>query len=454
MPPLLELLGWAAHYYHHPIGEVFAAALPKALRLGAPAAAREERWLATTAGAAAWAAGEPRRAPKQRALLGLLAAGPVTAAELDERAGSWRDGGARAPGTRLHRRVPRSRRSVRPAVPRCARPALSSPPNRRPPSRRSQRDWARLGTFLLHGITGSGKTEVYLRLVERVLQRGRRALVLVPEIGLTPQLVGALPRSASPRRSRCCTPRSPTPNASRRGAPPSAARRASCSARARRCSRRSPELGLIVVDEEHDASFKQHEGGFRYSARDLAVMRAQRGRRAGACWAPRRPRSRRCTTSAPAATRAWRCRGAPRQAQPPRAAAHRPARPRACAPASPLPRCAPMRAPPRRRTARCWCSSTGAATRRRCCARPAAGSRPAATAMRASRCTWRRGRLRCHHCGADAPLPQRCPQCGFAVKPVGQGTERVEETLAKLFPGVALRAWIATWCAAAATWRT
>ena len=47
-------------------------------------------------------------------------------------------------------------------------------------------------------------------------------------------------------------------------------------------------------------------------------------------------------------------------------------------------------------------------------------------------------RLRCHHCGADAPLPPRCPQCGFAVKPVGQGTERIEETLATLFPGVAI----------------
>src|SRR5260221_667752 len=48
------------------------------------------------------------------------------------------------------------------------------------------------------------------------------------------------------------------------------------------------------------------------------------------------------------------------------------------------------------------------------------------------------GRIRCHHCGADGPLPTRCPQCGFAVKPVGQGTERIEETLATLFPNVSL----------------
>src|SRR6266513_576738 len=48
------------------------------------------------------------------------------------------------------------------------------------------------------------------------------------------------------------------------------------------------------------------------------------------------------------------------------------------------------------------------------------------------------GRLRCHHCGADAPLPQRCPQCGFAVKPVGQGTQRIEETLGTVFPGASI----------------
>src|SRR3989440_11727073 len=62
----LELLGWAAHYYHHPIGEVLAGALPRALRLGASAAGSDERWEASAAGGQARAAGGPRRAPRQR----------------------------------------------------------------------------------------------------------------------------------------------------------------------------------------------------------------------------------------------------------------------------------------------------------------------------------------------------------------------------------------------------
>src|SRR5581483_2795412 len=68
----VELLRWAADYYHHPIGEVIAAAIPKALREGAPIIATEERWTVTAEGADACAEGEPRRAPKQRELLRLL----------------------------------------------------------------------------------------------------------------------------------------------------------------------------------------------------------------------------------------------------------------------------------------------------------------------------------------------------------------------------------------------
>ena len=108
---------------------------------------------------------------------------------------------------------------------------------------------------------------MYLRLVEQVLQQGRRALVLVPEIGLTPPLVGRF-------RDRFDTPMAVLHSALTDTERLSAWRQAfSGQARIVLGTRSAvfapvPDLGIIIVDEEHDASFKQHEGGFRYSARD------------------------------------------------------------------------------------------------------------------------------------------------------------------------------------------
>ena len=143
-----------------------------------------------------------------------------------------------------------------------------------PPSTRSPRRAARFAPFLLHGVTGSGKTEVYLRAIDAVVARGEQALVLVPEIALTPQLVArfaarfdaplAVLHSSltDPERLRAW-------RAARSGtAPVVIGTRSAIFAPLAR-------PGLIVVDEEHDASYKQQEG-FRYSARDLALVRAQR----------------------------------------------------------------------------------------------------------------------------------------------------------------------------------
>ena len=133
------------------------------------------------------------------------------------------------------------------------------------------------GTTLLHGVTGSGKTEVYLRAAEQVLGAGRQALVLVPEINLTPQLIERFTRRFAGRRIV----------ALHSGLTPAQRLRSWLAAQLGLADlvlgtrlavfAALPRLGLIVVDEEHDASYKQQEGA-RYSARDLAVWRGRRER--------------------------------------------------------------------------------------------------------------------------------------------------------------------------------
>ena len=128
--------------------------------------------------------------------------------------------------------------------------------------------------FLLHGITGSGKTEVYLHAIEAVLARGQQALMLVPEIALTPQLEGRV--AARFPNAKIVSAHSGLADAARaRGFLDALEGRADIVMGTRlSVFTPLPRLGLIVIDEEHDASFKQQEG-LRYSARDVAVMRAK-----------------------------------------------------------------------------------------------------------------------------------------------------------------------------------
>lgn len=431
---VLGLCGWAAQYYHHPIGEVLASALPKALRQGASAVANEEHWSATAAGVGSHSRGEPRRAPKQRALLEFLSAdGPATPGTLDARFGSWREA-ARALASRgwiASVEVPRDP-PAQSAGGRAPGPELFAEQHAAVEAVAEQ-----LGTFrafVLHGITGSGKTEVYLRLVGRVLDAGRRALVLVPEIALTPQLVGRF-------RERFGVPMAMLHSALTNQERLRAWRDAfSGQARIVLGTRSAvfapvPDLGLIVVDEEHDASFKQHEGGFRYSARDLAVVRAQHSGVPVLLGSATPSLETLHNVSAGRYTH-LRLQRRAAEALPPRLALL-----------------------DLRTSAMQGGISTPAMLAIERHLRDDGqvlvflNRRGYAPTLLCTACGWiapcrdcdarltvhlSAGRLRCHHCGADAPLPQRCPVCGFAVKPVGQGTQRVEEILRERFPGSAI----------------
>src|SRR3569833_16886 len=446
----LALLRWAAEYYHHPIGEVLATALPKAMRGGADAEAREEVWTVTPEGRAAHLSGEPKRAPKQRELIAYLMEGlraaelqgtaptkdGVSATVLDEALPKWRDA-ARALKERGWVSVADvvSANSSRGAIPFSVRVAG-------PELREEQRAAVEavggalrhFGAFVLHGVTGSGKTEVYLRLVERVLEKGQRALVLVPEIGLTPQLVGRF-------RDRFDTPMSVLHSALTDHERLVAWRDAfSGHARIVLGTRSAvfapvPNLGIIIVDEEHDPSFKQHEGGFRYSARDLAVVRAQRANVPVLLG-----------SATPALESLHNVDGGryTRLSLPHRAASAEP------------PRMALVDL--RSNTVHSGVSTPAIQAIERHLRDDGQvlvflNRRGYAPTLLCTACGWiapcqecdarltvhlSAGRLRCHHCGFDSVLPSRCPQCGFAVKPVGQGTERIEETLSGLFHGVTL----------------
>ncbi len=439
---LLALLRWASEYYHHPLGEVIAAALPRLAREGARTIVSVEWWSLTAEGETALAGGEPRRAPKQRALLERIAQDSgVDAAVLADALPGWRE-----PARALVARgwIASSEPPIPSAVvaDRVFAAADAAAVADAPPLSDAQQaavDAVIAGgeesfhAWLLHGITGSGKTEVYLRLVARALERGRRALVLVPEIGLTPQLV-----------SRFAARFAGTPLALLHSGLTDVQRLAAWrevlngTAQLVLGTRSAvfapiPDLGLIVIDEEHDASFKQQDGAFRYSARDLALVRAQ------ALGIPV------MLGSATPALESLQNVVAGRftRLSLPRRAAHA---------LPPTLRLVDLR----QESVHAGLSTTAnAAIRRHLDANGQVlvyiNRRGYAPTLVCKACGWiapcsecdarmtvhrHAQRLRCHHCGADRHLPKQCPTCGFELRTVGQGTERVEDTLAESFKGV------------------
>ncbi|NJN48165.1 MAG: primosomal protein N', partial [Candidatus Competibacteraceae bacterium] len=267
----LELANWSQRYYHHPPGEVFSTLLPALLRQGRAVRRKEEPlWRVTAAGHTALVEDKLRRAPRQRLLLEYLAV---------------HSAGVQA--IQLRRELPDTTKTVRVLQDKgwieaeFNQPDLVERPVPPPLPNRFQ-DEAVTGivqslnefaVFLLDGVTGSGKTEVYLRTVEAVLARGDQALLLVPEIGLTPQLLMRF-------RERVTAPlavlHSNLTDWERLDAWTSAQNGVASVVIGTRSAVFAPlrRPGVIIIDEEHDLSFKQQDG-FRYHARDLAVVRAR-----------------------------------------------------------------------------------------------------------------------------------------------------------------------------------
>ena len=273
----LKLCRWAADYYVAPLGEVLAAALPPLLRTESRVVAAFARYP------------EEVREGIDRELLDALRRGPMTPAALSRRfprrgvkaaLDRLAEAGAVTLEDRLRGHVREARRRKQPlpeetpgAAPASRAPALTREQRRALGAMDERLGEGGFETVLLHGVTGSGKTEVYLQAMEQVRRRGRQCLILVPEIALTPQL---LDRLEARFPGDVAVLHSGLASAERwrqwwrivHGAVNVVAgARSAVFAPVR-------NLGLIVVDEEHDPGYKQEEG-VRYHARDLAVVRGR-----------------------------------------------------------------------------------------------------------------------------------------------------------------------------------
>ena len=438
---LVAQLKWLADYYRHPIGEVIAAALPNALRQGAPVVAEDTVWRLTPAGREQALHELPRRAAKMRAVIEWLLTAPGRQAARHELSAATdaspevlRKLQQRAYVERLVRSAenPTSPASDTPAGD-LVRPGPVLNQAQTAAVERIEGSLGSFATWLLHGVTGSGKTEVYLHAIAASLRRQEQVLVLVPEIALTPQLIARF-------QARCDVPLAILHSALSDGERLGAWRNARSGAARIVIGTRSAIFvplarpGLIVIDEEHDASFKQQDG-FRYSARDFAILRAQRldipivlG------------------SATPSLESLARVRRLPDSllSLPHRAADAQPPvmslvdlRKHANAQGIATPVLLAMR---RHLDAGnqvlLFLNRRGYAPVLFC---PACGWSAHCRRCDAHLTVHRHSTdLLCHHCGAQEPSPQHCPSCDAPLKPVGQGTERIEETLEQLFPGVAL----------------
>lgn len=264
----LQLLRWASQYYHHPLGEVAATAFPVALRQGKPAHLQRETFYVASDLGRQTPVEQLRRSPRQQALLQRFhdAETPLTNAVLS------------ADKSALKALL--SKELVETQAPsRCNREDSSRPsPLQANPEQQIAIDTiiAELGHFsvsLLQGVTGSGKTEVYMQIIAEVLRKGLQVLVLLPEITLTPQLEQ---RFRQRFRVPIVCSHSKLNDGQRLQAWLSMQQGEASILLGTRSALFTPlaRPGLIILDEEHDSSFKQQEG-FRFSARDVAVVRGK-----------------------------------------------------------------------------------------------------------------------------------------------------------------------------------
>ncbi|WP_409976770.1 primosomal protein N' [Alishewanella sp. BS5-314] len=269
LPALLrQLLSFAADYYHHPLGEVLTAALPALLREGRPLADYLPRAYRLTDSGKAANLQSFSRSAKQAELWQAL-----TTQALDEATVKSHYSGSALKQLMAKALVESFQTAIAPYhYQGLAEPALQLTADQALAVTAVNQAQGSFRPFLLEGVTGSGKTEVYLQLIPSLLELGQQILVLLPEIGLTPQ---TLERFSKRFRAPVLVWHSNLSDGERLNCWLQAASGSAAVVIGTRSALFLPfrKLGLIIIDEEHDLSLKQQDG-FRYHARDLAIKRA------------------------------------------------------------------------------------------------------------------------------------------------------------------------------------
>ena len=423
---LLQTLRWTANYYQAPLGEVLSAAVPALLREGkAPPDVCLYAWQLTAEGEAG--IDGLRRNGKPQALAMRLRSGALPEALLDTDTPGWRSSMRSLQARNWVERIAVNRADMAGTTPTAEGPVLNADQQACVQALQAAAGFA---AHVIEGVTGSGKTEIYIQAVRDCLARGKQALVLVPEIGLTPQTLARF-------RARL-----PVPVHVLHSNLSDGDRAQAWTAMAAGIGRvligtRSavftpmPEAGLVIVDEEHDGSYKQQDG-FHYHARDLAVLRAK------SLDVPV------LLGSATPSLESWHNADIGRYRRhrlPERAGSAKP----------PAVRITDIRKI-RLQHGLCQAMLDGIAAclndggqalvfKNRRGYAPALLCHDCGYTAQCPRCdtalTLHAGqrRLHCHHCGHQKPKPPACPDCGsLALQPQGFGTERLEEGLTAAFP--------------------
>ncbi|MCC5073808.1 primosomal protein N' [Xanthomonas campestris] len=426
---LARSLHWLARYTHAPLGEAQASALPGPLRRGEPLADTHAwAWQLTEAGRTG--AGSLRAGSRPALLAALLLAGPLAEEPLEQQLPQWREAARNLAKRGYAERVALAADTL-PARPGTG-PQLNDEQQAATDAIRAGSGFA---TYLLDGVTGSGKTEVYLQAIADCLAAGKQALVLVPEIGLTPQTLGRF-------RARLGGP----VHALHSGL--SDGERARVWAAAWRgeakliVGTRSavftplPNAGLIVIDEEHDGSYKQQDG-IRYHARDFALVRGK-ALDVPVILGSATPSLESLHNAYSGRYRHLRLSRRAGDARPPRVRVldvrKRPLKDGL----SPEVLAGIGATLARGEQVLVFKNRRGYAPVLLChdCGWTAACQR-CSTPLHQTPMTVHAGgrRLQCHHCGARQPAPLACPACAsLALQPQGIGTERLEERLVEAFP--------------------